>query len=50
MKKKSIQQVFRKNSEELEQFFAFRKRKGTEKPKKGKGSYNRKAFKAKENI
>jgi hypothetical protein len=43
MKEKSIKQIFKKDGEELEQYFAF-KRRGSKIPsKKGKGSYKRKS-------
>ena len=36
--------VYKKTGEELQQYLHFRKR-GASKPKKGKGSYDRKSFK-----
>lgn len=37
--------IFKKEGEELQQYLHFRKRGGSVKPKKGKGSFDRKAFK-----
>ena len=46
MKKEKIdRRMFKKEGEELQQYLHFRKRGGTVKPKKGKGSFDRKAFK-----
>lgn len=36
--------VYKKTGEELQQYLHFRKRGGSSKPKKGKGSYDRKKF------
>ena len=38
--------IYKKTGEELEQYLHFRKRGGYSRPKKGKGSYNRKNFKS----
>ena len=46
MKKEKIdRRMFKKEGEELQQYLHFRKRGGTVKPKKGKGSFDRKTFK-----
>ena len=37
--------IFKKEGEELQQYLHFRKRGGSVKPKKGKGSFDRKKFK-----
>ena len=37
--------IFKKKGEELQQYLHFRKRGGSVKPKKGKGSFDRKNFK-----
>ena len=37
--------IFKKEGEELQQYLHFRKRGGNVKPKKGKGSFDRKKFK-----
>ena len=37
--------MYKKTGEELQQYLHFRKRGGAPKPKKGKGSYDRKDFK-----
>lgn len=41
--------IFKKEGEELQQYLHFRKRGGSAKPKKGKGSFDRKKFKRGEN-
>ena len=41
--------IFKKEGEELQQYLHFRKRGGSVKPKKGKGSFDRKKFKKGEN-
>ncbi len=43
--KKVDKRMFKKEGEELQQYLHFRKRGGSVKPKKGKGSFDRKAFK-----
>ena len=46
MKKEKIdRRVFKKEGEELQQYLHFRKRGSVTENKKGKGSYNRQAFK-----
>ena len=46
MKKEKIdRRMFKKEGEELQQYLHFRKRGGTVKPKKGKGSFDRKKIK-----
>ena len=44
-KKKMDKRVNKKTGEELQQYLAFRRRGGKVPAKKGKGSYDRKAFK-----
>lgn len=49
MKKEKVdRQIFKKEGEELQQYLYFRKRGGSVKPKKGKGSFDRKVFKRQE--
>ena len=43
--KKVDKRIFKKEGEELQQYLHFRKRGGSVKPKKGKGSFDRKKFK-----
>lgn len=43
--KKVDRRMFKKEGEELQQYLHFKKRGGSTKPKKGKGSFNRKKFK-----
>ena len=43
MKKKTIQQMFQKKGDELQEFLAFKRRGNRVEAKKGKGSYKRKA-------
>lgn len=46
--KKVDKRIFKKEGEELQQYLHFRKRGGSVKPKKGKGSFDRKKFKREE--
>lgn len=49
MKQKKIdKKIFKKTPEELEQYFQFKKRGSSIKPKKGKGSYKRNKSKNKD--
>lgn len=43
--KKVDKRIFKKEGEELQQYLHFRKRGGSVKPKKGKGSFDRKKIK-----
>lgn len=43
--KKVDRRMFKKEGEELQQYLHFKKRGGSTKPKKGKGSFDRKVFK-----
>jgi hypothetical protein len=45
LQKKSLSRANKKEGEELQLYFHFKKRHGVSKTKKGKGSYNRKKLK-----